>query len=159
MPGSAPARVGKKSAPKSAPAPIKTVGSKSEVYKGLAKHTSGGLTKRDILRVAIKRAGKLVGYRYKSRAKSAAMKKRGVPVQGRMWRMALKQVTGGAIPRKGTQAYRMAKAVMRQLMRRGGVQTTPALFKLRKSAKAGKGGRRRKAGAGKRRVSRKAATA
>jgi hypothetical protein len=146
MPGSAPARLGKKSVRKSASAaPIKSVGSKSEVYKGLAKHTSGGLTKRDILRVAIKRAGKLVGYRYKSRAKSMMMKRRRVPVQGRMWRMALKQVTGGAIPRKGTQAYRMAKAVMRQLMRRGGVDTTPAMFKLRKSAKAGKGGRPRKA--------------
>jgi hypothetical protein len=148
---SAPAKMKKsKSASKKSPA-VKSVGSKAEVWKGLAKHTAGGLEKKDIIRVSLKRAGKVVGYRYKSRAKSAAMKGRKVPVQGRIWRMALKQVTGGAIPRKGTQAYRMAKALMRQLLRRGGVQTTPPLFKLRKSAKAGKGGKRRQG--------RKAATA
>jgi hypothetical protein len=147
---SAPAVMRKKSA--ASASAVKSVGSKAEVYKGLAKHTSGGLVKKDIVRVALKRKGELVGYRYKSRAKSMAMKKRKVPVQGRVWRMALKQVTGGAIPRKGTQAYRMAKALMRQLLRRGGADTTPPLFKLRKSAKAGKGGKRRK-------VARKAASA
>jgi len=152
MPGSAPTVMRRRKSAAHTPSLSKSVGSKAEVYKGFARHTAGGLTKKDILRVAIKRAGKLVGYRYKSRAKSAAMKKRGVPVQGRIWRMALKKVTGGAIPRKGTQAHRMAKALMRQLMNRGGIDTTPPLFRLRKAARAGKGGGKpRKAGSRRRR--------
>lgn len=52
----------------------KTIGTKAEVWKGIAKRTSGGLHKKDILRKAV---GRLSGgsgkrtYRYVSKAKSA----------------------------------------------------------------------------------------
>lgn len=56
---------------------MKTIGSKSQVYKGNAKHTSGGLKKKDIGRdyVGISDAtgGKL--YRYYSLSKSRLGKK------------------------------------------------------------------------------------
>jgi hypothetical protein len=98
---------------------VASVGSKSQVYKGHALHTAGGLKKKDIKRIKVgTRNGKSV-YRYVSAKKHAAGKKlqgRGQGRVARMWRMALKQVTGGRIPRKGTSEYKMAKAAFRKML-------------------------------------------
>lgn len=49
---------------------IKKIGEKHEVWKGLAKQTKHGYTKKDIIR-----RGKPGSYRYKWKAKSQAAKK------------------------------------------------------------------------------------
>ena len=53
-----------------------TVGTKAQVYKGTADKTSGGLTKKDIIRVKVGTTptGR-PAYRYKSKAKSKKAKK------------------------------------------------------------------------------------
>lgn len=126
---------GKKGAKKSAAAKhMKAIGSKAQVYKGHAHHTSGGLTKSQIKRIKVgSRNGKSV-YRYVSAKKHAAGKKLQSRMRGsglgraaRLWRAALKATTGGRIPRKGTSEHRLAKAYFRRLMARGGIKTTPPL--------------------------------
>jgi hypothetical protein len=124
----------KAAASKSRAHKVAAVGSKAQVYKGHAHHTSGGLKKADIKRIKVgSRKGKVV-YRYVSAKKHAAGKKllskmraSGLGRAARLWRAALKATTGGRIPRKGTSEHRLAKAYFRRLMARGGVKTTPPL--------------------------------
>jgi hypothetical protein len=82
---------------------METVGSKREVYKGKAKHTSGGLEKKDI----VKRNGK-----YMSKKKLKASKSnKGL----RNWISAVKKarkelkITGFVPIKKGTELYKLAK--------------------------------------------------
>lgn len=89
---------------------VKAVGTKSEVYKGLARHTSGGLKACDIVRKTIRRGGKVV-HRYASKKKAVAGKARGLPTALRMWRSALKKAGARGVPRKGTSAYKRAKSI------------------------------------------------
>lgn len=94
------------------------VGTKAQVYKGLAHHTKSGLKKGDIVKVKVGvRNGKAV-YRYKSAKKHAAGRagKTGNLRALRAWRTALRQVTGGRIPKKGTADYAAAKKVYLQLL-------------------------------------------
>lgn len=95
-------------------AATKAVGTKSEVYKGLARHTAGGLTKSDIVRKTIRRGGKVV-HRYVSKKKAAAGKARGLPTALRMWRSALKKAGVVGVPRKNTSAYKRAKSIYRAM--------------------------------------------
>ena len=78
----------------------KTVGSKAEVFHGTAKHTSGGLTKKDLMRTKV---GRIV-----SRKKHAAGKK------------AIKHLfTLGFKPKKG--AFRLfGKGATRKASRKAG---------------------------------------
>jgi hypothetical protein len=146
---------------------IRAVGSKASVYKGHAKHTSGGLTKKDILRLTIRRGGKKVGYRYVSKRKHAAGQKlqRKLKASGkstrrflRLWRLAIRRVTGGRIPKKGTAEYAKVKALYKGLLARGGSKETPMKVRVmaaaktvrrspKKAKKARKGRKGRKAGA------------
>lgn len=93
---------------------VKAVGTKSEVYKGLARHTSGGLKACDIVRKTIRRGGKVV-HRYASKKKAAAGKARGLPTALRMWRSALKKAGARGVPRKGTSAYKRAKSIYKAM--------------------------------------------
>lgn len=81
----------------------KTVGSKAEVFHGTAKHTSGGLTKKDLMRT---KAGRIV-----SRKKHAAGKK---AIQ-RLFKLGYK-------PKKGSFGLftRKASRKTRGTRRRGG---------------------------------------
>lgn len=105
------------------------VGTKAQVYKGLAHHTKSGLKKADIVRVQVgkrrdSKTGKVKGvYRYKSAKKHAAGKagKTGNLRALRAWRLAVRQVTGGVIPRKGTTAYAEAKKLYLQIIKGGRV--------------------------------------
>jgi hypothetical protein len=84
---------------------IKTTGSKAEVFHGTAKHTSGGLTKKDLM----KHKGRIV-----SRKKHAAGKK---AIQ-RLFKLGYK-------PTKGTfKAMRKGSRSTRR--RRGGFYDTAA---------------------------------
>lgn len=109
-------RVGRVCKPKSH---IPAVGSKAQVWKGLAKHTSGGLKKKDILRLTLTRAGKKV-HRYVSAKKhqrgKSLRRKAGNTKALAAWRMAVRRAAGGKIPRKGTDAYKRAKALYAALM-------------------------------------------
>jgi hypothetical protein len=167
------ARKGGKKARKAAaakPHKVRAVGSKAAVFKGHAKHTSGGLTKKDILRLVIRRGGKKVGYRYVSKRKHAAGQKlqRKLKASGkstrrflRLWRLAIRRVTGGRIPRKGTSEYAKVKALYKGLLARGGSKETPKKVRMMVAAKtirakkAGKPKKAKKAGKGKKRVARK----
>jgi len=116
------------------PRKLKATGSKAQVWKGRALHTSGGLTKNDILRLSIVRGGKRV-HRYVSKRKHALGKARKGPASHALlvWRRALKVVTGGVVPRKGTDAYRKAKALYAQLLNR-----RSAGLSVKKSRSAGR---------------------
>ena len=89
---------------------IKTVGSKAEVYHGSAKHTSGGLKKKDLMKT---KAGRIV-----SRKKHAAGKK----AISRLFKAGFK-------PKKGTFKL-FSKSDKRSTRRRGGygnVNTLPSV--------------------------------
>jgi hypothetical protein len=79
---------------------VKTVGSKAEVFHGTAKHTSGGLKKKDLMKT---RAGRIV-----SRKKHAAGKK----AISRLFKAGYK-------PKKGTFSL-FKKTSARSTRRRGG---------------------------------------
>lgn len=96
---------------------VKAVGRKSEVYKGLAKHTSGGLTKKDIVRKTIRRGGKVV-YRYMSKKRAMAGKRRGLNPALKAWRSALRRVGAKGIPKKGTAMYKAAKVEYAKILRK-----------------------------------------
>lgn len=93
---------------------VKAVGTKSEVYKGLARHTAGGLRKSDITRKTIRRGRKVV-HRYVSKKKAEAGKARGLPSALKMWRAALKKAGAKGVPKKGTSAYKRAKSIYRKM--------------------------------------------
>lgn len=115
---------------------VKAVGSKAQVWKGLAKHTSGGLKKSDILRLTLTRGGKKV-HRYVSAKKHAQGKRKASGSKAlAMWRRALKMVTGGRIPKKGSADYAKAKELYKRMMK--GVRSAGA--KSSKSRSARKGG-------------------
>jgi hypothetical protein len=97
---------------------VKAVGSKSEVFKGLAKHTAGGLKKKDIVRKVVGRRGKKTVYRYMSKKKASAGKRRGLPKALKAWRSALRRVGAKGVPKKGTAAYAAAKAEFAKIMRK-----------------------------------------
>lgn len=97
---------------------VKAVGTKAEVYKGLAKHTSGGLKQKDIVRKAVGRRGTKTVYRYMSKKKAAAGKRRGLPKALMAWRSALRRVGAKGVPKKGTSAYRAAKVEYGKIMRK-----------------------------------------
>jgi hypothetical protein len=88
----------------------KTVGSKAEVFHGTAKHTSGGLTRKDLMRT---KAGRIV-----SRKKHAAGKK---AIQ-RLFKLGYKPKKGSfGLFHKGTRkASRKAGRKARGTRRRGG---------------------------------------
>ena len=71
---------------------VKTVGSKLEVWRGSAKHTSGGLTKVDLM---LNKHGKVV-----SKAKHQAGLKTGVRNLGN-YLQGGKRITRKGIPKKG----------------------------------------------------------
>jgi hypothetical protein len=101
---------------------VKAVGSKSEVYKGLARHTSGGLTKSQIVRKTLRRGGKVV-HRYMSKKKVAAgqklMRSGKAGRALRAWRQALREVgVVGKAPKKGTTLYRKAKSIYARIVAR-----------------------------------------
>ena len=86
---------------------VKAVGSKAQVFKGLARHTSGGLKKADIVR---KKVGN--SYRYVSKKKS----KKGKSHPWIKAVMAARRelgIKGMAFPKKGTKLYALAKKKMR----------------------------------------------
>ena len=112
------ARKAAKAAKAAKPLKIKAVGTKSEVYKGLAKHTSGGLKQKDIVRKAVGRSGTKTVYRYMSKKKAAAGKRRGLPKALMAWRSALRRVGAKGVPKKGTSAYRAAKVEYAKIMRK-----------------------------------------
>lgn len=88
----------------------KTVGSKAEVFHGTAKHTSGGLTKKHLMRT---KAGRIV-----SRKKHAAGKK---AIQ-RLFKLGFKPKKGSfGLFHKGTRkAGRKARGTRRRGGSRGG---------------------------------------
>jgi hypothetical protein len=116
---------------------VKVVGTKAEVYKGKAKHTSGGLTKSQIVRLSLMRGGKKV-HRYvsaKKHARGKSLARRGSSRILRAWRMAVKRVTGGPIPRKGTADYKRAKALYLKLVSGGlSAEQRPAVRTMRASS-------------------------
>ena len=116
---------------------VKAVGTKAEVYKGLAKHTSGGLKQKDIVRKAVGRRGTKTVYRYMSKKKAAAGKRRGLPKALMAWRSALRRVGAKGVPKKGTSAYRAAKVEYAKIMRKSAT--------MGKAAKSGSRRRRRSA--------------
>lgn len=82
-----------------------TVGSKAQVFHGTAKHTSGGLTKKDLMKT---KAGRIV-----SRKKHTAGLK------------AIKQLKKmGYVAKKGT--FKLFKKSMRTTRRRGGAMAESA---------------------------------
>ena len=100
---------------------IKTIGKKASVYKGFAKRTSGGLTKKDIVRT--KRKG-VVSYKSKKKVRVSKTKKSGGGLK--KWRDALKKarkelIKSGKIkdpksfssfaPKKGTPLYKRAREI------------------------------------------------
>ena len=100
---------------------VRTIGKKSSVYKGFAKRTSGGLTKKDIVRV--KRKG-VVSYKSKKKVKASKTKKSGGGLK--KWRASLKKarkelIKSGKIkdpksfksfaPKKGSALYKRARAI------------------------------------------------
>tara|TARA_A100001015_G_scaffold320837_1_gene448735 strand:- start:2272 stop:2652 length:381 start_codon:yes stop_codon:yes gene_type:complete len=100
---------------------VRTIGNKASVYKGFAKRTSGGLTKKDIVRT--KRKG-VVSYKSKRKVKVSKTKKSGGGLK--KWREALKKarkelIKSGKIkdpksfksfaPKKGTPLYKRAKEI------------------------------------------------
>jgi len=111
-------RAARKAAKAAKPLKIKAVGTKAEVYKGLAKHTSGGLKQKDIVRKAVGRSGTKTVYRYMSKKKAAAGKRRGLPKALMAWRSALRRVGAKGVPKKGTSAYRAAKVEYAKIMRK-----------------------------------------
>ena len=97
-------------------AKIPAVGSKAQVFHGTARHTSGGLTKKDLM----KHKGRII-----SRKKHAAGKK------------AIKHLKAlGYIAKKGT--FRLMRKSMvdgrRRKTRRGGASTTSLMGTLSPSA-------------------------
>jgi len=127
-------RAARKAAKAAKPLKIKAVGTKAEVYKGLAKHTSGGLKQKDIVRKAVGRRGTKTVYRYMSKKKAAAGKARGLPKALMAWRSALRRVGAKGVPKKGTSAYRAAKVEYAKIMRKSA--------SMGKAAKAGSRRRR-----------------
>lgn len=111
-------RAARKAAKAAKAGKVKAVGTKAEVYKGLAKHTSGGLKQNDIVRKAVGRRGNKTVYRYMSKKKAAAGKARGLPKALAAWRSALRRVGAKGIPKKGTSAYRAAKVEYAKIMRK-----------------------------------------
>lgn len=98
-----------------------TVGSKAEVFHGKAKHTSGGLTRKDLMRT---KAGRIV-----SRKKHAAGKK---AIQ-RLFKLGFKPKKGAfslfgksATRKAGRKASRKARSTRRQGGYRGGYGSTTA---------------------------------
>ena len=100
---------------------IKAIGKKASVYKGFAKRTSGGLTKKDIVRT--KKKG-VVSYKSKKKVKVSKTKKSGGGLK--KWRDALKKarkelIKSGKIkdpksfksfaPKKGSALYKRARAI------------------------------------------------
>ena len=100
---------------------VRTIGNKASVYKGFAKRTSGGLTKKDIVRT--KRKG-VVSYKSKKKVKVSKSKKSGGGLK--KWRDALKKarkelIKSGKIkdpksfksfaPKKGTPLYKRAREI------------------------------------------------
>jgi hypothetical protein len=100
---------------------VRNIGTKASVYKGFAKKTSGGLTKKDIVRVT--RKG-VVSYKSKKRVKASKSKKSGGGLK--KWRdslqMARKElIKEGKIkdtksfssfaPKKGTALYRRTREI------------------------------------------------
>lgn len=100
---------------------VKAVGNKASVYKGFAKRTSGGLTKKDIVRT--KRKG-VVSYKSKKKVQVAKKKKSGGGLK--KWRDALKKarkelIKDGKIkdpksfksfaPKKGSALYKKAREI------------------------------------------------
>ena len=100
---------------------VKAVGNKASVYKGFAKRTSGGLTKKDIVRT--KRKG-VVSYKSKKKVQVAKRKKSGGGLK--KWRDALKKarkelINSGKIkdptsfksfaPKKGSALYKRAREI------------------------------------------------
>lgn len=100
---------------------VKAVGNKASVYKGFAKRTSGGLTKKDIVRT--KRKG-VVSYKSKKKVQVAKRKKSGGGLK--KWRDALKKarkelIKDGKIkdpksfksfaPKKGSALYKKAREI------------------------------------------------
>jgi hypothetical protein len=142
------------------------VGTKAQVYKGVAHHTKTGLKKKDIVRVKVgMRAGKVL-YRYKSARKHRLGKrgKTGNVRALRAWRMALRQVTGGRIPKKGTADYAAAKEVYLRLLQGARIPLGSLKKGVRRVKKAGarrakKAGPRRAKKAGPRRVRKPVAVA
>jgi hypothetical protein len=146
------------------------VGTRAQVYKGVAHHTKTGLKKKDIVRVKVgMRAGKVL-YRYKSARKRALGKKLHRKYKAstsrylRAWRMALRQVTGGRIPKKGTADYAAAKEVYLRLLQGARIPLGSLKKGVRRVKKAGarrvkKAGARRAKKAGPRRVRKPVAVA
>jgi hypothetical protein len=83
----------------------KKTGSMVQVYRGTADQTSGGLTKKDILR---KRNGD--SYMYVSKKKSA-LSKHNLWIQSVMEAREKLEITGFMPVRKGTIFYDTAKAI------------------------------------------------
>ena len=83
----------------------KIVGTKAQVYKGSATHTSGGLTKSDIF--FDERSGT-----YKSKNKSKASTGNPWSTAVGMW---MRSNPGELIPRKGTKAYEEVKKIYNSL--------------------------------------------
>lgn len=90
---------------------VKAVGKMYQVYNGTAKHTSGGLKKKDIIRrkVGVSEATGKPLYRYVSKKKHDSG-------SSNRWIWAVGQardhlgVTGFVPIRKGTDLYKLAKA-------------------------------------------------
>ena len=100
---------------------VRTIGNKASVYKGFAKRTSGGLTKKDIVRT--KRKG-VVSYKSKRKVKVSKTKKSGGGLK--KWRAALKKarkelIKSGKIkdpksfksfaPKKGSALYKRTREI------------------------------------------------
>ena len=98
---------------------IKATGTRTEVYKGLAKHTSGGLKKNDLIKGG---GGKIV-----SKRASAAAKKNNnlvgagyVTEKGKFGsvydpeKAKAKKVTGKSSPKKGSPKKSVGKKIVPQ---------------------------------------------
>jgi len=87
----------------------KRVGTKSQVWKGYAKMTSGGLEKKDITR---KKVGD--SYRYVSKIKSK-MAKQNPWIKSVMLARKELGITGFEIAKKGTPLYKTAKRIHNEM--------------------------------------------
>ena len=131
---------------------VVAVGSKAQVYKGLAKHTTGGLTRSGIMRikVGVKKGTTKSVYRYVSKKKHMRGKSLArVQPALRLWRAAMARagIPKGKFPKKGTTAYRRVRAIYVQMRLRGGVRSTPSLRRIRlqlaaRTARAGRKARK-----------------
>lgn len=97
---------------------IPTVGTKLLVYRGLAKHTSGGLTKKDLMRT---KKGRIVSYK---------QHKSGLKAIRRLYKLGYKPKKGTfkAMRKSTAVGHRHKKGTKKGTKKRGGAAGTIEMY-------------------------------